>query len=559
MRRRSVILIILIVVMPVALLSWAAVRITRDEQIVLRRQLQQLMEQRLEDINDGISEHFANVERDMQRITTLDDFRTESLRAVNRSEPQVLQLFVLTKTGNLLYPDQRQPLNTSERSFLSRSASMFNDKDLRSAIALAEADSDGKAVDKSGSSPDPSDVAVWNVNVEQLPGDAEFAQGWFVWYWERGLNLIYWQRRPSGHIVGAALQRARWMSDLIVQLPDTSPQDNRQSGSEFLSRIRLVNAGLETVYQWGTFETQNDAQLAPLCEVPVCAPLASWRLQCFIPEGQSAAGIGRGAYVSLFGGLIATAIALGALAMILFRDYSRDMQEASQQVSFVNQVSHELKTPLTNIRMYAELLQADLESFALADAEKPRQRLDIILSEGQRLSRLIGNVLTFARQKRRTLQPQPRRLVPDDLIRQIVDRFRPALGEEHIDIQMDCHASAAMNIDPDFVEQILGNLINNVEKYAAVDGLLRITSSIDDQTLIVDVQDAGPGIEPSKRDEIFQPFARVSSNVSYAAGTGIGLTIARELARLHGGNVVLLSSDSGCVFRVSIRSLTVSS
>jgi hypothetical protein len=100
-------------------------------------------------------------------------------------------------------------------------------------------------------------------------------------------------------------------------------------------------------------------------EIPVAAPLQSWRLQCFVPEEQLNV-TGQSAMTGLLGGLIAV-------------------------------------------------------------AHRPMGRLNVILSEGQRLSRLIGNVLTFARQKRQSLQPHRQLLVPDELIMQIVDRFRPAL------------------------------------------------------------------------------------------------------------------------------------
>jgi signal transduction histidine kinase len=391
------------------------------------------------------------------------------------------------------------------------------------------------------------------VPVQNLKAFAE-SSGWFVWYWDRGLNLIYWQRRPSGHIVGCALERARWMADLVAQLPETVASD---SGSErsIETRVRLVNSAAASVYQWGSFEPPKDAK--PLCEVPLAVPLASWRLQCFVPMAKLTAGTGRSVYLSLFASLAAVAVALGVIAWFFVREYARDMKEASQQVSFVNQVSHELKTPLTNIRMYAELLERDLENVSSADAEKPKQRLEIIRSEGQRLTRLIGNVLTFARQKKKTLQLQPREVIPDELIGRIVDRFRPAFADQQIEVALECNASNAMHIDPDFLEQILGNLLSNVEKYAASGGLLNVHTNIKDDLLTVDVCDAGPGIPSTKRTQVFEPFARITNDVSYAAGTGIGLSIARELARLHGGDIELQDAETGCWFRATLKNQSV--
>ncbi|APZ95032.1 sensor histidine kinase [Fuerstiella marisgermanici] len=590
MKLRPVILITLIIVLPLAALTWAILRIAENEQVVVQQRFRELMEDRLQDVNVNVVAFVEDLERSLSRITAIDDFELESLRQTNRSEPRLLQLFVLNPEGQLSYPDPAGDLNTNERQFLVQAAKMFTGKDLKETVIRSEqeaVDQLGNAVSsvaptmqsKADSEPlgrsqaalqyrsspgldQQSQAPVQKQLVEEAYRAApvqnleafEESSGWFVWYWDRGLNLIYWQRRPSGHIVGCALERARWMADLVAQLPETVASD---PGSErsIETRVRLVNSAAAPVYQWGNFEPPDDAK--PLCEVPLAVPLASWRLQCFVPVAQLTAGTGRSVHLSLFASLAAVAAALGVISFFFVREYARDMKEASQQVSFVNQVSHELKTPLTNIRMYAELLERDLDGVSSAEAEKPKQRLEIILSEGQRLTRLIGNVLTFARQQRKTLQLQPREVRPDQLIERIMDRFRPAFVDQQIETTFDGNADSAMQIDPDFLEQILGNLISNVEKYAASGGSLNVRSSVESGVLTLDICDAGPGIPPAKRGAVFEPFARVTNDVSYAAGTGIGLSIARELARLHGGDVLLMDSDSGCWFRATIKACSI--
>ncbi len=567
MKPRSLILILLIVLLPLALLTWATVRLARGERAVVEQRFRELMEERLRDINGTISRHFEDVARTMHRITEIDDIDVEKLRQLNRSEPRVLQVFLLSDDDRLLYPDPTQPLNASEQNFLFHTAKMFTGQDLREAVLQQEATTESSPLFSNRAAPaaalaeqSRSSTLTVPVPKKSLANDSATlfgsSSGWFVWYWDRGLNLIYWQRRPSGRIVGVALERARWMADLIAELPQTAAFDassaaggSTSPGTAFESRIRLTTESTETVYQWGLFEVDDEA--APYCEIPLTAPLSSWRLQCFVPPQQLAVS-GRSAYTGLVGGLIAVACALAAMAFVLYRDYARDMNEAAQQVSFVNQVSHELKTPLTNIRLYAELLETDLDAFPAAESERPRGRLNVILSEGQRLSRLIGNVLTFARQKKKSLQPQLRLQIPDELIHQIIDRFQPALDDLGIAVESSLAANQPMPLDSDFLEQILGNLISNIEKYAADGRLLRIQSSQDANSLTIDVKDAGPGIEASKRAEVFRPFSRLSRSVSYAAGTGIGLSIARELARLHGGNIVLVPCHNGCCFRVTL-------
>jgi len=598
MKRRPVILIALIVILPLAALTWAAMRIADNEQIVVQQRYRELMEERLQDINANVAVVFADIERTLADVASIDDFNQSQLRTINRNQPQVLQLFVLNPQGQLQFPNPAGPLNASEQTFLIQAARMFTGQDLQDAVARAEQQAGDKKNlppttnrvnqrGRSARSPVPAAPADTEDQIQQLevsqyqqsqaapaqmaqaqimqdaydtPLESPFAafdesSGWFVWYWDRGLNLVYWQRRPSGHIVGCALERARWMADLIAQLPETvdvqSDGDSGKLRSSITTRVRLVNSSATPVYQWGSYEPPSDARA--LCEVPLTTPLASWRLQCFVPMEQLTAGTGGTIYFSLMAGLAAVSAALLVIAFFFLREYSRDMREASQQVSFVNQVSHELKTPLTNIRMYAELLGRDLDQVDSEAAEKPRDRLEVILSEGQRLSRLIGNVLTFARQKRKTLQLQPRDEFPGRLIHQIVDRFRPAFVDQKIDVQVECDQEQRLKMDPDFLEQILGNLISNVEKYAASGGLLHIEAIVSGDVLTVDVRDAGTGIASANRAEVFEPFARVSNDVSYAAGTGIGLPIARELARLHGGDVVLMEADNGCWFRATMK------
>ncbi len=558
MRLRPILLLLAIVVLPVVLMIWAAGRLAAREAEAVQQRFRQVMEGRLQDANVSIEAHFDRLATDLRRLTAIDSFDVDRLRAVVRSEPVLLQLFVLSPDGHLQYPNPTDALNSTEQSFLLRTATMFTGGDLQNAVTLSESESEGNQEQPQSRSSDHSERSLPGKTQSDgaSQGSAGLAaasatSGWFVWYWERGLNLIFWQRRPSGHVVGAALERARWMSDLLSELPETrAAGDGAQSG--FPSQFRLVNASSAAVYRWGEFETEPADK--PLCEVAVAEPLAAWRLQCFVPDEQFAVGAGRSAYVGLAGGLLAVAVAVAGCAVVLWRDYSRDMRQAAQQVSFVNQVSHELKTPLTNIRMYAELLERDLDSLDDETAGRSRQRLDVILGEGQRLSRLIGNVLTFARQQRRTLEPQPTEVVVDDVLERTLERFRPSLDELQIDVSTEFAAAEPARIDADFLEQIVGNLISNVEKYALSGRSLRIRSRVENGAVIVDVTDGGPGIPKFDRDRVFAPFVRGSNEISAAAGTGIGLSIARELARLHGGDLTLLESATGCVFRVVLRS-----
>ena len=157
---------------------------------------------------------------------------------------------------------------------------------------------------------------------------------------------------------------------------------------------------------------------------------------------------------------------MSLIAWHLYRESSREMRLAGQRVSFVNQVSHELKTPLTNISLYAELAEQRLPE----DADATRECLQVVTTESARLSRLISNVLTFSKHQRGSLQPRLAEVNLQELLSGIVEQFRPVLAAKGHRLNADLSISRAVRTDADMVGQIIGNLLSNVEKYAGAGG-----------------------------------------------------------------------------------------
>ena len=143
MKPRSLILIVLIVLLPTGLLTWFGFRMARDEKTVTEQRFRGVMEQRLQDVNRIIARQFAAAERQLQLITAIDDFSVPELRERVRLTPEVTQLFVLSSSGELLYPNPATPLNGTEQSFLRQTSKMFTDRDLQNAVTLAESEADG--------------------------------------------------------------------------------------------------------------------------------------------------------------------------------------------------------------------------------------------------------------------------------------------------------------------------------------------------------------------------------------------------------------------------------
>ncbi|RYD43957.1 MAG: HAMP domain-containing histidine kinase, partial [Verrucomicrobiaceae bacterium] len=206
-------------------------------------------------------------------------------------------------------------------------------------------------------------------------------------------------------------------------------------------------------------------------------------------------------------------------------------------------------TPLTNLS-----LNLDLATDALTTRPaEARKRLALVSEEIERLSRLVANVLTFSRRERDVLELKPVRCLPDEVILRTLDAFRPALERRGILIESGLSAPGAIMLDPDALSQITGNLLSNVEKYAASGKWLSIITRIDGEILTMEVRDKGAGIPREARERIFAPFERVRHATNEgASGTGLGLAIGRDLARRMGGNLVLLEGENGSTFRLTL-------
>jgi len=531
LKPRLLIIFALIVVVPLAVLGWLGAKLVRDEQTVVEHRFSSLMENQLHGVDGEIRNVLEAWQRDLRSDLESIPSTPADIRERIRRSPTVSHYFRLDSQQRLVYPNPAEELTTDERAFLVRSAEIWDRQ------ALTTDSAPESQVQQSM----PQQAKAVS---QKVPPGPERLEGWYAWFWGDGTHLIFWLRDDFGGYVGAELNVPRLKSDIVIALPDTP------AGTGPLEDVRmaLLDTKGSPIYRWGGYDPAENER--PRATLPLSYPLGGWSLAYYAAPALTQTDLSRGLWFNVGSAIAVVAIAVVGLAVYFYRENARDMRLAAQRVSFVNQVSHELKTPLTNIRMYAELLEREIDE----SDEKPRRHLDIIVSESQRLSRLIGNVLTFSRKHRHALQLRPEPACVDAIIGAVLDHYRPALEAKNIEATFRTGAPDAVLVDTDVIEQIIGNLISNAEKYGAEGKRLDIETHQDGETVRVTVADAGPGVPAPERERIFEPFYRVSNRLSDGVtGTGIGLAIARELATLHGGSLVLMPSEHGAVFQILLR------
>jgi signal transduction histidine kinase len=222
---------------------------------------------------------------------------------------------------------------------------------------------------------------------------------------------------------------------------------------------------------------------------------------------------------------------------------------AEERVSFVNRVSHELRTPLTNLLLNTDLA---LDGLSVEDG-KVRRRLGLIREETSRLSRIVDNVLAFARMERGNAETHQTPCDVEKVVGELRENFAPLFERKSILCDYDNRVPDDIRLDRDALSQILSNLLSNVEKYAGESAKARVTLTSESGRFIAEVEDDGPGIPTVARKRVFLPFERAGSRVDEgASGTGLGLAISRELAERMGGRLELMPLAKGARFRLVI-------
>lgn len=256
--------------------------------------------------------------------------------------------------------------------------------------------------------------------------------------------------------------------------------------------------------------------------------------------------------IFLYGFLLAVIVALMLFgAVIIARDISREAETNRLKTEFVNNISHELKTPLTLIRLYGETLQRKEN---LTNEEK-KASYEIITKESERLSHLINNVLDFSRIGMGRKEFSFTKGYLQDVIRDTLESYRYHLEKKgfavYRDIDMDL---PEMNFDGEAIASVLINLLSNAMKFSPKDKEVTVKLFRDNGNAVLNVTDKGVGISQREIPKIFERFYQSENKVAAEArGSGLGLTLVKHIVEAHGGMIQVESAPGkGSTFFIII-------
>jgi len=252
---------------------------------------------------------------------------------------------------------------------------------------------------------------------------------------------------------------------------------------------------------------------------------------------------------------IATALLLVALSLgvaLIVRDIAREKQIARLQSDFISNVTHELKTPLTSIYMFAESL---LLKRVKKETDKD-EYLSIILKESERLKRMINNILEFSKMEKG--KPEYHFVSSNlaSIINASIHQFDYWFEKENFEVLAEMDENIFAEVDPEKMKQAISNLLSNALKYSTITKKIFIRLFKTSNNIHIEVEDQGIGIPENQLSQIFEKFYRVDQKENIS-GTGLGLTVVKEIIEAHKGKISVESKlGGGSKFSITLNRQT---
>ena len=233
-----------------------------------------------------------------------------------------------------------------------------------------------------------------------------------------------------------------------------------------------------------------------------------------------------------------------------FNTMTRKLQglEASRR-EFVANVSHELRSPITSIRGFAE----GMADGVIPETDRPKY-LRLVADESKRLSGLIEDLLQLSRLEREDAKPEMTTFDINEMLRRAVIYRMNDLEAKQIDVSCEFEADSCMvKADSDRIDQVVINLLDNAIKFTPEGGKITLESAEKNGIAEITVRDSGIGVAPEDREKIFDRFFTADRAHTSGKGTGLGLSICRRIMEMHGQSIRLLDTEKGAAFRFTLQ------
>jgi len=263
----------------------------------------------------------------------------------------------------------------------------------------------------------------------------------------------------------------------------------------------------------------------------------AWRffVSAIKPKGETIEGISSH-YIRWNFLLVTFIVIILIVGMLLtLRNMAREMQLAQLKSDFVSNVSHELKTPLSLIRLFAETLELD----RVKSGERQKEYFSIIRKESERLTQLINNILDFSRIEAGKKEYRFARESLPEVVRETIESYRFHVEQQGFALKVEIDDTLPpTRIDRNAISQAILNLLNNAVKYSENDKSIIVTVSREKQTAKIVVADCGIGIARADQKKIFEKFYRASNSLVHdTKGSGLGLSLVEHIVKAHAGTI----------------------
>ena len=231
-------------------------------------------------------------------------------------------------------------------------------------------------------------------------------------------------------------------------------------------------------------------------------------------------------------------------------DAQREMAESARR-ELMAAVSHDLRTPLASLRVLAEAIEGDV-----IDAETRARYTAQLGVHIHSLGALIDDLFELSKLEAGEIEWSVQQVELDELVQETVEAMRPQAGTRGVTVRASLPpALPAARANPEKVQRVLFNLIQNAIRHTPHDGTITVAAQPEGEVVVIEVADTGEGITPAERERIFEPFYRGGSQSSRTrSGAGLGLTICRAIVEAHGGEIRLGEAGQGTRIRFSLPS-----